>query len=60
MTEIETPLGAVVRLIPAPEHLGDGVLLVLSMKDPQDRRTAEVYLDPDSMTALRQGLEGSS
>lgn len=55
--EVLTPLGARVRVVPAPEHLGPGVLMELSMVDPTDSRRAEVYLDPDSKRQLREILD---
>jgi ABC-type uncharacterized transport system ATPase subunit len=47
-----TPLGCTVWVLHAPEHLGEGVLLTLSV----DTRYAEVYLDPESMRRLRAAL----
>ena len=52
-TEWQTPLGCHVRVYPAPEHLGPGVLLELFMPQDGDLRRAEVYLDP--VTAMRIG-----
>lgn len=49
---IPTPLGAKVRVSPVGptthKHLGQGVFLELTMRDPKDTRRAEVFLDPDS------------
>ncbi|UQS95211.1 hypothetical protein Pam4_68 [Pseudanabaena phage Pam4] len=53
---IDTHTGARLHVYPAPEHLTPGVLLVLSMQDPSDPRTAEVILDPGAATRLRDAL----
>jgi hypothetical protein len=55
--KIETPLGAVIRLVPAPENLAPGVMLMLGMADPRDDREAEVYLDPLACSELRDALD---
>ena len=56
MIDFQTPGKARVRVVPAPEHLGEGVLLVLTMASPEDPRRAEVYLDPLAMKILGEGL----
>lgn len=56
MIDFATPGGARVRVVPAPEHLGEGVLLILTMVSPEDPRRAEVYLDPSAMSILGKGL----
>jgi hypothetical protein len=43
---MKTPLGCTVRLAPAPEHLGEGMMLYLTMEQEGDGRHAEVYLSP--------------
>ena len=53
MESFVTPLGCIVTVIEAPEHLGDGVLLNLRMASPLDNRRAEVFLDKDSMEKLK-------
>lgn len=54
---VHTPLGAQIDIYDAPEHLGPGVLMRLSIADPLDHRNAEVYLDEASMSALAEELE---
>lgn len=45
------------RVWPAPEHLGEGAMLELSMAHlPGDDRRAEVYLDPESKAWLLERL----
>lgn len=39
----------------APEHLGDGVLLLMKV----DTRWAEVFLDREDMDLLRESLDDS-
>lgn len=56
MREILTPLGARVQVVPAPEHLGPGVLLVLTMIDLADNRRAEVFLSPANQIDLASAL----
>jgi hypothetical protein len=56
MNEHVTPLGCTLNVYPAPEHLGPGVMLSLTMKQPGDGRYAEVYLDPESISFLRRVL----
>lgn len=56
MVDFETPLGARVRVVPAPKHLGNGVLLILTMVSKEDPRRAEIYLDPLAMSTLGEGL----
>ena len=58
MIDFQTPGKARVRVVPAPEHLGEGVLLALTMVSPEDPRRAEVYLDPSAMSILGEGLLG--
>lgn len=42
--QFELPLGADVTVAEAPEHLGAGVLLRWQMRDPEDGRSAELFL----------------
>jgi hypothetical protein len=49
-------LGCTVSTVPAPDHLGAGVLLRLRMDQPGDGREAEVYLSPEDITALKEAL----
>lgn len=55
MIEFTTPLGCHVTVVPADEHLGDGVILGYRMTPPDDR-WAEVFLDRESMDILRAAL----
>lgn len=50
--DFTTPLGCRVRVTPAAEHLGDGVMLVFQV----DTRFAEVFLDRQAMSLLREAL----
>jgi len=56
MESFISPLGCIVSVFKAPEHLGEGVLLNLRMSGPLDNRMAEVFLDTDSIEALRENL----
>ena len=60
MIDFETPGGGRVRVVPAPEYLGKGVLLVLSMVSTEDTRRAEIYLSPDNIQELALGLKDAS
>lgn len=52
LKEFTTALGCKVRISPAPQHLGAGVLLVLNV----DVRFAEVYLNPEDIQSLKDVL----
>lgn len=47
-----TERGCTLTVIPASEHLGDGVLLHMRMEQEGDGRFAEVYLNPADMQWL--------
>ena len=51
-----TGLGARIALHQAPPHLGQGLILRLSIDDPYDTRTAEVYFDMDEARAIGQAF----
>jgi hypothetical protein len=53
LCDFTTHLGCRVRVVPAPEHLGIGVMLMLSV----DTRFAEVFLNPEAKRLLREGLD---
>lgn len=53
---IITPRGAKITILEAPEHLGPGVMLVMTMVDRFDRRRVEVFLDPDAQLDLAKEL----
>lgn len=60
--QILTPLGARIVLAPPSPELaaaaGPGVMLHLSMVDPQDgRRFGEVFLSTENAKALRDALD---
>lgn len=57
MTEINTPLGAVVQVEAPPDHLGPGLMLVVSMKDTGDPRRCEVFLSTENVQNLAVELE---
>lgn len=51
--KFKTALGCTVRTRPAPENLGEGILLTLRM---DDGREAEVYLDQKDMESLKTAI----
>lgn len=51
-----TSLGCRVTTYPAPEHLGSGVMVELSMEDPEDHRRTEVRLSAEEAEMLAAAL----
>lgn len=60
MIDIHTPLGAIVTLQPAPEHLGaefEGAgMLVIRMSGGTDHRFSSVLLSKENRAALAEAL----
>lgn len=64
MAEIHTPLGAVLStrratrtdLVGTPAEKVGGMFLVLRMADPEDPRTAEVFLSWENCTELSNAM----
>lgn len=54
--EHTTELGCTLKVVDAPLHLGDGVILRGQMKQPDDGRTFEVYLSQEDLHWLAQQL----
>lgn len=55
--QITTSLGCTITIVPAPEYLGPGVLMIERVNDgPGLVRYTEVYLDPESMKKLSEVL----
>jgi hypothetical protein len=52
-----TEFGCTIIVVPAPDHLGDGVLMTLRMEQAGDGRWCEVYLDRENMRTLRALLD---
>ena len=52
-----TELGCTIMVVPAPDHLGDGVLMTLRMEQSGDGRWCEVYLNRENMRTLRALLD---
>lgn len=54
---VDTPLGARIRVGRPPEHLGDGVMLLLGMQNSNDPRKSEVLLSKENVDDLIIALE---
>ena len=54
--DIKTPGGGRLRLVEAPQHLGEGALLVLTMLSPNDPRRAEIYLSPENLEEIKNHI----
>jgi hypothetical protein len=54
-----TELGCTVIVVPAPEHLGDGALVVFRMDQPGDGRSTEVYLSKKNIEQLTDALKSA-
>lgn len=53
-----TQYGCTLRVFDAPDHIGNGVMLLGRMEQEDDGRHFEVYLSPDDMRWLSQELTG--
>lgn len=56
-TVVDLPMGARIKVGRPNVVFGNGLTMLLEMRDPADTRQAEVMLDPDSLNALIQTLE---
>lgn len=60
--DILTKTGAKLRVIDhehlswVNEELGEGSMIVIGMQDPNDRRSSEVFLDPEAKQKLAEAL----
>jgi hypothetical protein len=54
---IDTPLGARVKVGRSSAHLGEGVALQVTMQDPEDPRWAEVFLSQENLKDLALALD---